>query len=804
MEIKFPKLFRYDRIHEHCQVAIPFPKGALRDGDAVRIYQGGIAMPSQQKVTSRHQDGSIRYLFVRFLADLPGNGKAVLEAKIEKDAMKDGAANGGAGCLAEPLLVEESAKGIHVKGALEFEVSNGAKTIFDYLNDGRKIYTAEQFVGPLLEDGEGRQYGVKLGDWKVAEGGPLVAVLRCMGVCELSEEAMAAAGITERPTFELKLTAYAEKPWVEVSYRLINSTDDPLHIASLVFALMADKDAQYDASLDMSVLFAKGDSVGEGNVIDPNASEDGPVFQIAGIKRLSEIQEKACVDSVRTCVGNSNYKTNFSIGKDGHSVNKIINAKYLVGEANEHFAEVLYGTFFTDRTDKDGGVCATIFQAQQNYPKAVKADESGIYVMLVPKEVDRVVMESGMSREQRFLLHFHDAQESLLEIDNRSLIYQMPDKPSISSDVFRDAGVMPDIFVDRDKINYDVEISLIGKADGHARCYGMLNWGDAPDWGYTQQGRGKGELVWTNNEYDYPHACALMYARTGERRFLDYMITAGSHWMDVDVCHYSKDPLLLGGQWEHTRGHCKDGVMVCSHEWVEGLLDYYHFTGDERALETAFGIGENVLRLLDSPMYQKSGESNARETGWALRTLTALYVETHDEKWLCKCDWILGHFKQWTAEYGEWVAPYTDNTTIRVGFMISVAVGSIMRYYRVFPNEEIKQMILDAVDDLVENCLMDNGLFYYKELPSLNRLGNNTLLLEALTIAYELTGDTEYLKHGRRTFWSNVQAPAGGVGGVKSIEGDAVIHKNNGTKNFAQCFVPLSVYYKALSDNDML
>lgn len=71
--------------------------------------------------------------------------------------------------------------------------------------------------------------------------------------------------------------------------------------------------------------------------------------------------------------------------------------------------------------------------------------------------------------------------------------------------------------------------------------------------------------------------------------------------------------------------------MVCSHEWVEGLLDYYHFSGDERGLASAIGIGENVLRLLDTPMYAHAGEANARETGWALRTLTALYIETHDK-----------------------------------------------------------------------------------------------------------------------------------------------------------------------------
>lgn len=827
MELKFPKLYRYDRMHEHCHVAIPFAKGELTDSGLIQIYQDGRLMPSQKKVTSKHSDGSIRYLFVRFLADLPGNAKAVLEArKVSAQELRQLSLAQGmqGGKNPEALQMEETGQGIHVKGALEFSVSNNGTTIFDYLKDGRRTYTAKQFVGPMLEDGSGTRYGVRLGQWSIVEDGPLVAVLRCRGYCEdlgetikqaktsdLSDGMACGEGADqppgeekEGPSFELKITAYAEKPWVEISYRLINSTDGPLHIASLVFALMADENAEYNPSLKITEEEAKGDSVGEGNVVSKSFSEEDSVFYTAGVKELPKLEALVGSDGVRTCVGSSNYKTNFIIGRNGDAVNKIVDDAYLVGEANEHFAEVLYGTFFADRTQPQGGVCATIFQAQQNYPKAVKADQNGIYVMLVPKDVNKVVMQSGMSREQRFLLHFHDAGESLAEIDNRSLIYQMPDKPSIPPEAFRDAGVMPDIFVEREKINDDVEISLIGKCDGHARCYGMLNWGDAPDPGYTTQGRGKGMPVWSNNEYDYPHACALFYARTGERRFLDYMITAASHWMDVDVCHYSKDPLLVGGQWEHTRGHCIDGVMVCSHEWVEGLLDCYHFTGDERALETALGIGENVLRLLETPMYQTSGESNARETGWALRTLVALYIETYDEKWLGKCGWILGNFKKWTEEYGEWVAPYTDNTTIRVGFMISVAVGSIMRYYRVFPNEEIKQMMLSAVDDLVDNCLLENGLFYYKELPSLNRLGQNTLLLEALAIGYELTGDTRYLTYGKRTFWKSINASAPNVAGVKSIEGDAVVAKTAGTKNFAQCFIPLSVYYKALTDNGML
>ena len=73
-----------------------------------------------------------------------------------------------------------------------------------------------------------------------------------------------------------------------------------------------------------------------------------------------------------------------------------------------------------------------------------------------------------------------------------------------------------------------------------------------------------------------------------------------------------------------------------------------------------------------------------------------------------------------------------------------------------------------------------------------------------MTIGYELTGDTKYLACGKGTFWQNIHAPASGAGGGKTIVEDAVITKGAGTKNFAQCFIPLSVYYKAMSDHDML
>ncbi|MDE7044478.1 MAG: glycoside hydrolase family 127 protein, partial [Acetatifactor sp.] len=542
---------------------------------------------------------------------------------------------------------------------------------------------------------------------------------------------------------------------------------------------------------------------GQGESADDSGCTEIPIFHVKGTGEIEQAAEQVPVANVRTCAGSSNYRTDFYLGRDGAAVSRVVDAEWLMYEANEHAPEVLYGTFFADCTDAEGGVCATVFQAQQNYPKAVQADRNGLSVMLVPENVEKVVMQTGMSREQKFLLHFHDAEESLTEIDNRSLIYQMPDRPYLLPETHRDSGVWPDIFAD--KWDMDVERCLAGKADGHCRAYGMLNFGDSYDAGYTNQGRGGGNLVWSNNEYDYPHACALQYVRTGVRRFLDYNIASCSHWMDVDVCHYHPEEHYIGGQWEHTGGHCIDGVMACSHEWVEGLLDYYHFTGDERGLETAMGIGGNVLYLLDTPMFARAGEASARETGWALRTLTALYVETRDEKWLSKCTRILQDFKVWEEQYGNWLAPYTDNTVIRVGFMISVAIGSIMRYYREFPDPELKEMMLRAVDDLIENCYVEKwGVFYYKELPSLNRPGYNTLLLEALAIAYELSGNADYLKYGITTFRKAVADPVSGAGGSKRNVQDAVIVGNASSKSFAQSMIPLAVYYRAASECGIL
>lgn len=777
------KLYRYPRPGEHMSVAIPFRQGQLTDTDNVTMWDGDRQLPVQCKITARYGDDSVKYLHLRFMGDLPGNELKEFVCRTEEK--RESIKNMAACCTAEEIT-----GGIKVtNGEFWFEVSHDSGSLFSALFDGNSLYDADRFEGPYLETDAHTflPWEMRFHTWETVENGPLCVILKTRGEHRSQDKKI---------QFEAKLTAWAGKPWVEVSYRLINTSADPLRVEALGFYCKASNDTDVTSILPGSSGEQMIKSVTENQDSRRVIGERSNTYRAKGTGILPQIERAAPVDKIRTCTGYSNYKTDFTIGSEGQYVCETVTADRLVYEANEHFSEVLYGTFFGDRTDDKGGICATIYQAQQNYPKAVAADKDGLWVMLVPRGIEEIVFQPGVSREQRFLLHFHDPSEGLAQLDNRSLIYQMPDRPVLHPDVFREAGVFPDIFPE--KMDADVEIMLIRKADGHNRAYGMLNWGDSMDANYTSQGRGGGAPVWVNNEYDFPHACAMMYVRTGTRRFMDYMLAGVSHWMDVDVCHYSQDPDRIGGQIEHTKGHVIDGKIVPSHEWVEGLLDYYHFTGDKRAFDTALGIGENVLRLLDSPEFSTPGEMNARETGWALRSLTALYLETREERWLSRSEWIIGSFRAWEEEYGYWLSPYTDNTLIRVGFMISVAIGSLMRHYRVFPDESLKALILRAVDDLTVQGALSNGLFYYKELPSLNRLGGNTLLLEAMAAGYELTGDRKYLEAGWKTFENTVKETGSSVGGGRTHTGDAVIWAGESTKTFAQSFLPLAVFYNAL------
>ncbi len=515
---------------------------------------------------------------------------------------------------------------------------------------------------------------------------------------------------------------------------------------------------------------------------------------LSALTACFQVQDEADTHPPTVALGEGYYQTR--IQTSATAVQMEINAETLLYQSNEHFTESFYGDFWVDWRQGSRGLAVTHYQAHQHYPKALQADANGIVADLYPATAQPARILQGMGKTHRLMLHFHNGQAELDEISFRSLQFQLPDVPALPRTWYRENNPWRlDFFPPH------VPGRLLSRFNElHAarpQALGMMHFGDAPDAGYTDQGRGGGESVWVNNEYDRPHMSLLYYALTGQRRMLDSALVCARHWLDVDFCHHHPDPLIHGGLKIHTAYH-GTGRVIPSHEWTEGFLDYYCLTGRQEALEAAESIGHNILRHMALPHMRTPGEAAVREGGWALRALIALYLGTGAPYWYQEATRLAQMFLDWYDEYGALLAPYTSHTMPRVPFMISITVNSLARYRLLDDDERIGTLIVEVVNDLLAHTLGPDGITFYKELPSLDRTAPTPHFLEALTHAYLVTGRESYLKIASRQFAALVARPAERQGSGKFVDtGGAVIDGKGGGRQFADTYSSLLLFAAA-------
>ena len=739
--LHFDKLSMHDRVAEPVTVGIPFPQGALHDPAAFGLRRDGAPQPCQTAVSATWEDGSVRWLLVHALVDLPGNAPCDLTFAWDGTIPRPEPAT--------PVSACASGKSVELDtGPLCATLAGeGFDLVRQAVLAGQTVAEPGDFSGFRLTDADGRVFDTRDGTVDtigLVDAGPVRAQVLVRG----THGGPAGSLLDYRAT----VTAWAGKPWIEVDYQFINREDGPVTLSSIGLAFRPRK-----ASAGVNM--------------DP-----------------------------RMALGEGHYRTSIRQGAG----RRLLDQETILYQAVEHVVETFYGDFWADWTDGVQGLAITAYQAHQNFPKALAVSEEGIDVEILPADQPPLELLQGVAKTHRFLLHFHGEDTSLDEVCVRSLQFQYPDVAILPEAWHRESGVWDDLFPETRCRRLETQISDLG--DRRGRGLGMLHWGDGPDHGYTNQGRGKGKLVWTNNEYDYPHAMFLYYARSGERRFRDCGLVAARHWMDVDFCHHSDDPLRQGGQPVHTAGHVTGGVTP-SHEWTEGLLDYYHLTGQVEARDKAVAIADNILRHLDSPKFATAGGFAARETGWAMRGLVAVYLETRQPQYLAACDRIAGQFLEWKRDLGSFIAPYTSHTRVRVPFMTAIAVSALERYRQVKGDEAIGQLIVEEMDDLLTHCVMDDGRFFYKELPSLHRRLSSPREMEALAYAWENSGDRRFLEQVYLMMQVILERGLGGVAAgsrSKYIAEDAVVFDGPGPKSFAMTYPSLMVGYRVLAREGLL
>ena len=643
------------------------------------------------------------------------------------------------------VTVRDSEAGYEIDtGVLRFRVPrDGFLPICDIVLHDKKLWDDMPFQGFDLTLDE-QPFSTREGtvELELEETGPLRAVILIKGKHQNAD------GVE---TFDLngRITAYAGKPYIEVEHQFIHTEEQSklmLNALNLTFTP------------------------------DTNSSP-----QLA--------------------LGQGYYRTD--IQQSDTSLEMSLTTETLLYQANEHFIDSFYGDFWVDWRDDSGGLTCSMHQAHQNFPKKLSVNRDGITCSLYPEDENPALVLQGMGKTHRLLLHFHPADTPLEDLSTRSLQFQLPDYPSASRDWYAKNNpwieqFFPDKLPGR-LINYFNRLH-----DGRPKAMGMFHFGDAPDSNYTDQGRGMGETVWVNNEYDRPHACMLYYGLTQQRRVVDSALVNARHWIDVDFCHYNANPLINGGLRIHDRYHAT-GKVIPSHQWVEGFLDYYVLTGRREGLDTAISVGENILRQLQEPVMNEPGATSTRETGWALRAMVGLWLGTGEERWKQEAQRIVEMFLDWSENYDGLLAPYTSHSMPRVVFMISLTVNSLARFLLIEPDERIEQLIVRTVDDLLAHCIGPDGIFYYKELPSLRREAPTAHALEALTHAWRITDDERYLKVAARQFLALVERPVDADGGKKYVDSSgAVIKGVGGGRIFADKYISILLFAGAATSLGLL
>ncbi len=626
------------------------------------------------------------------------------------------------------VRVIEDESGLHVDtGPLQFTIPrDGFLPVRDVKLNGEAL--AQGFGGFVLNyDSETVTTAAGSVHLSLEEAGPLRAVIEIMGQHHKAD----GSGCLD---LRGRITAYAGKPYIEVEHQFVH-TEEAAELSL--------------RSLELT-------------------------FAPAGKK------------AAQVALGQGYYQT--AIKESSNSLDMALTAELLLYQANEHYVDSFYGDFWVDWRAAPVGLALSIHQAHQNFPKKLLVDPDKIVCSLYPAEESPARVLQGMGKTHRILLHFHGAATPLDEISSRSLQFQLPDIPALPRRWYRENNPWEESFFP-EKLPGRLINLFTTLHDSRPAAMGMFHFGDAPDAHYTNQGRGNGETVWVNNEYDRPHACTLFYALTGQRHVLDSALVTARHWLDVDFCHYNPDPLINGGLRIHDVYHAT-GKVIPSHQWIEGFLDFYFLTGRREALEAANSIGENIMRHTAQPEMRDTGATSVRENGWALRAMVGLWLGTGDEKWKDEARRIVEMFIAWLEEFDGLLAPYTSHSMPRVPFMISLTVNSMARYLLIEKDARIEKFIVRAVDDLLAHNIGPDGIFYYKELPSLRRPAPTPHALEALTHAYRITGDSKYLRVAARQFAALSERAVEGGGGKKYVDASgAVVRGEGGGRVFADKYI---------------
>jgi hypothetical protein len=558
---------------------VPFPRGSLQGPGGVWVKEvDGAAFPAQGRVLSRWQDGSVRWLLLDFPANLTAHETKRFEISLA-GAVKDSPG--------PQVRVAEGAEGIAVDtGPLRFVVSRKHGEILSAVSLNGQPALAGPVTAILHPDGEPARAETKSAATTetrsaitIKERGPLR--------CQIEARGPLTAGFD----YVVRIHAFAGQPFVRVFFTFIATGPAPM-------TAVRQLAVQLPTRMTEAVRYRLGV---EGRTAAPRA-----------------------------------------LAKKGVILTQEDNTRFRLDGKSETGRALGW----IEAAGPAGGVAVAARFFWQEYAKGFQLQPDLLTYSLWPPEVAPVQVGVGAAKTHEFSLFFFErlppdgltaalAQPLIASLEpstvarTKALPNAIAPEPSAESFLRRLNAAHPQMLARNDKEPWDdgqqVECPPSGKERRRVGAYGMLNWGD---WNYPGfHDSTKGCDAWGNLEYDLAQVAALAFAATGDVAYHQTMTVAARHFMDVDVIHtHPAYPKWVGMNHPKNPLHftfARGGVDL-GHTWTEGLLSYYYWTGDDRALEVARGIADYLERRFRAGIFA----GNPRQWGWPQIALVAVYEAT--------------------------------------------------------------------------------------------------------------------------------------------------------------------------------
>ena len=216
-ELFFEKISHYDRPQEPVTFGIPFPRGALSRVGQFALYDGPGEVCCQKSATGRWDDGSIRWLLVHCLLDLPGGSGKSFRFAIEDEARAQPAPP------AAVTVVDSEREVLLDTGPLQLAVGRPGADLFRSVTlHGEPLWEEGSWPGFSVIDGQGTAFATAADDTarvEIEERGPLRAALGISGTHRHGADSFL--------DYVIRINAWAGKPYVALQYQFINREEQP-------------------------------------------------------------------------------------------------------------------------------------------------------------------------------------------------------------------------------------------------------------------------------------------------------------------------------------------------------------------------------------------------------------------------------------------------------------------------------------------------------------------------------------------------------------------------------------------------